>query len=177
MCDDYLKRYLEFSKFFCEKKKTSNGCKPIRGSTRTKLLDRDLCLPLGYLLPNFQPQKNNFFNRFTSLRFGSLPFNQKKGCRNVKTTINIWFMDQWKFFELTELLNIWFIGNFDTLLISRKVDKNHPKFNFKQVYAHGSFDSPKFPCFQGYIGMSLIKPFILFVRPNMTGPIDDFFCV
>ena len=163
---------------FCvKKKKTSNGCKPIRGSARTKLLDRDLCLPLGYMLPNVQPQKKNFFNRFTSLRFGSLPFNQKKGCRNVKTTINIWYIDQSKFFESTELPNIWSIGNSDTLSILRKDDKNHPKFNFKEVYAHGSFGSPKFPCFLAYIGMSLIKPFILFVRPNMTSHIDDFFCV
>ena len=47
---------------FCpEKNLTSNGPKPIRVLTRTKISHSDLRLPLGYLLPDFQPHRSNFF--------------------------------------------------------------------------------------------------------------------
>ena len=47
---------------FCpEKNLTSNGPKPIRVLTRTKSSHSDMRLPLGYLLPDFQPHRSNFF--------------------------------------------------------------------------------------------------------------------
>ena len=50
-------------------KPTSNRSKPIRVLTRTKSLCSDDRLPLGYLLPDFQPHRSNFVIHFTSLHF------------------------------------------------------------------------------------------------------------
>ena len=44
-----------------EKNLTSNRPKPIGVLTRTKSSHSDLRLPLGYLLPDFQPHRSNFF--------------------------------------------------------------------------------------------------------------------
>ena len=47
---------------FCpEKNLTQNRPKPIGVLTRTKSSHSDLRLPLGYLLPDFQPHRSNFF--------------------------------------------------------------------------------------------------------------------
>ena len=40
---------------------TSNGCKPIGVLTRTKSWTSADHLPIGYLLPDFQPHRSNFF--------------------------------------------------------------------------------------------------------------------
>ena len=47
--------------FSPEKKLTSNRPKPIGVLTRTKSSHSDLRIPLGYLLPDFQPHRSNFF--------------------------------------------------------------------------------------------------------------------
>ena len=60
--------------FSHKKKLTSNHSKPIRVLTRTKSPCSDERLPIGYLLSDFQQNRSNFLNRFTSVRFGSLRF-------------------------------------------------------------------------------------------------------
>ena len=47
--------------FSPEKKLTSNRPKPIGVLTRTKSSHSDLRIPQGYLLPDFQPHRSNFF--------------------------------------------------------------------------------------------------------------------
>ena len=67
---------------FCSTKNlTSNGSKPIRVLTRTKSSCSDERLPIGYLLPDFQPIWSNFLNHFTSVHFTSvqLPWPGTKG--------------------------------------------------------------------------------------------------
>ena len=62
-----------------KKNLTSNRSKPIRVLTRTKSSCSDERLPIGYLLPDFQPNWSNFLNQslhFSSLQFTSLQFNQ-----------------------------------------------------------------------------------------------------
>ena len=63
-------------KFCPEKNLTSNGPKPIRVQTRTKFLCSGKRLPIGYLLPDFQPHRSNFF--IHSLHFTS-SITRKKG--------------------------------------------------------------------------------------------------
>ena len=47
---------------FCpEKNLSQNRPKPIGVLTRTKSSHSDLRIPLGYLLPDFQPHRSNFF--------------------------------------------------------------------------------------------------------------------
>ena len=61
--------------FSHKKKLTSNHSKPIGVLTRTKSPCSDERLPIGYLLSDFQQNRSNFLNRFTSLRFGSVRFS------------------------------------------------------------------------------------------------------
>ena len=49
--------------FQLKKNLSSNCCKPIRVLTRTKSSCSDDRLPLGYLLPDFQPHRSNFLVR------------------------------------------------------------------------------------------------------------------
>ena len=60
--------------FSHKKKLTSNHSKPIGVLTRTKSPCSDERLPIGYLLSDFQQNRSNFLNRFTSVRFGSVHF-------------------------------------------------------------------------------------------------------
>ena len=55
-----------FVKKIPEKKLTSNRPKPIGVLTRTKSSHSDLRIPLGYLLPDFQPHRSNFFAQPTA---------------------------------------------------------------------------------------------------------------
>ena len=53
-------------KFSSKKKLTSNGSKPIRVLTRTKISRSDLRKPNAYSLPTFQPHRSNFFGSLTT---------------------------------------------------------------------------------------------------------------
>ena len=55
-----------------KKNLTSNRSKPIGVLTRTKSPCSDERLPIGYLLSDFQQNRSNFLNRFSSLHFGSV---------------------------------------------------------------------------------------------------------
>ena len=55
--------------FSHKKKLTSNHSKPIGVLTRTKSPCSDERLPIGYLLSDFQQNRSNFLNRFTSVHF------------------------------------------------------------------------------------------------------------
>ena len=53
-------------KFSSKKNLTSNGSKPIRVLTRTKISRSDLRKPNAYSLPTFQPHRSNFFGSLTT---------------------------------------------------------------------------------------------------------------
>ena len=95
-----------------EKNLTSNRPKPIRVLTRTKPSCSDDRLPLGYLLPDFQPHRSNFL---------ALPpppaLTRMKGVDTEKKTMPIRLLDPSEFFTTTKLPAIWFIVNFDQFLI------------------------------------------------------------
>ena len=62
--------------FSLKKNLSSNGCKPIRVLTRTKSWTSANHLSIGYLLPNFQPHRSNFF---------APPPPQRPGSKGVDT--------------------------------------------------------------------------------------------
>ena len=86
-----------------EKNLASNGSKPIGVMTRTKSWTSADRLPLGYLLPDFQPHRSNFFAPPAAAAAGP---NQKEGGRHEKkkpVPIGLW--DQLKSFAIMKLLS------------------------------------------------------------------------
>jgi hypothetical protein len=75
--------------FSLKKNLTSNGCKPIRVLTCTKSLGSDDHLPIGYLLPDFQPHRSNFLAvtsaaaAAASAAASAAALTRKKGGRHV----------------------------------------------------------------------------------------------
>ena len=148
----YLSARSKLVNLSLRKNLTSNGYKPIGVLTHTKSSYSDDRLPIGYLLPDFQPHRSNFLNRFTSVHFTSLQFNQagrgstEKKNRSHRTVrlIRIICIDQ----ATCYLIPSQFRSSFDPLSQRRK---NRSKMNFKPLYAHRSFDPPKFPRYQRII--------------------------
>ena len=76
---------------FCpEKNLTANGPKPIGVLTRTKSSHSDLRIPLGYLLPDFQPHWSNVFD---SLHFFFT--TSKEGGRHEKKSVLLGVLRKW----------------------------------------------------------------------------------
>ena len=144
--------------------------------TCTKSSCSDDRLPIGYLLPDFQLIWRNFLNRFTSVHFTSLQFNQagrgstekKNRAHRTFGPVRIICNDQATCYLITSQLR----STLDPLLRRRK---NRSKMNFKPLYVHRSFDSSKFPRYQRIISEDLRSYRNVFwsERPNVPGPVTE----
>ena len=84
------------------KKKASNRPKTIGVLTRTKSSRSDLRIPLGYLLPDFQPHRSNFFAPPPP---PPPDLTRRKGVDTKKKPVPIGLWDQLKSFAIMKLLS------------------------------------------------------------------------